>query len=255
MPDLTPLPLSADEVAALVHRAVAGGAGAWSLGVQGAVAEVVLSGAAVSVPGRERSVMAVTPHGGLRIDLPDDTEALDTGRGDLLLTVPVAALGPVPCGVTVERGDPGALDPADRGGWLVDLGLGRPACRFCVRTADPALAAALEAVEGLGWDEALDRVGHRLVAESPHRVVITGAGRAEVYSPIPPAGAVSPAGSHTHLLPERLRRGEDLPPGVVLAAGRVLGAVWHGGGSAGPHGPAAPGPNRRSPASPRPGRM
>ena len=54
------------------------------------------------------------------------------------------------------------------------------------------------------WREALDVVGHRLVAASPHRVVTGPLGRIEVYNPIPAGWGASPEGCHTHLIPALL---------------------------------------------------
>ena len=73
----------------------------------------------------------------------------------------------------------------------------------------PDLIAALRAVEGCSWREALDRVGHLLVAASPHRVVTGPLGRIEVYNPIPQEWHVSPEGCHTHLLPRLLETGRE----------------------------------------------
>src|SRR5262249_5046355 len=87
---------------------------------------------------------------------------------------------------------------------LFDLGINDPTASFCVRTSDLELRAALERHAGTGLTGVLDTLGADLIRRSPHRVVRTAVGRAEVYAPIPNADAQSPAGPHTHLLPAGL---------------------------------------------------
>jgi hypothetical protein len=135
--------------------------------------------------------------------------------------------------VTVTDGDPEAIRPADGDGQpvLVDLAIGHRAAAFLVRSADPELAKRLRHLEGRTWREALDEVGHLVVAASPHRIVTGPLGRIEVYNPIPPGWGASPEGCHTHLLPALLEtgreaaEGEDLPPQLV-AGGNCTNPGW-----------------------------
>ena len=234
-----PLALDADRIAELIHGALVDAAGAWSMGVQGALAEFAVVGnerAEVrrSGPGG-RTVEAVTAGGGIRLTITDDTVAYSAGpdRG-ITLAVPRSVLPAPSLRVTAEPADPGALRPEDEKAVLVDLAVGHSAAAFCVRTADPELIAALRAVEGRSWQEALDRVGHLLVAASPHRVVTGPIGRIEVYNPIPAEWHVSPDGCHTHLLPRLLEtgretaEGDELPPQLAAAAYCTTAAAgWH----------------------------
>jgi hypothetical protein len=215
------LPLDSDRIADLVRGALAQSVGAWSMGVQGALAEFAVVGdEAVEVrrsgPGG-RTAEAVTAGGGIRLTVSDDTVAYSAGpdRG-VILAVPRSVLPAPSVKVTAEPADPAALDPEHRQAVLVDLAVGHSAAAFCVRTADPDLIAALRAVEGCTWREALDRVGHRLVAASPHRVVTGPLGRIEVYNPIPQVWHVSPDGCHTHLLPRLLETGRETAGGDEL---------------------------------------
>jgi hypothetical protein len=123
-----------------------------------------------------------------------------------------------------------ALDVGARHEILFDLGLGRAAVSFGVRTADRAVLALLRQVAGTPWSEAQHVIGTALAEASPTRVLRTAAARAEVRSAIPPPGATSPDGAHTHLLPALLELDRDLPAGLLLPDGFVPAAVYAGPG-------------------------
>lgn len=225
---MRPLALDADRIAELIQRALEDG-GAWSMGVQGALAEFAVMGDERPDVRRcgpaGRTVEAATSGGAIRLTITDDTVAYSAGRdGRIMLAVPRSLLPPPSRRVSVAPADPAALRPEEEKAALVDLAVGHSAAAFCVRTADPELIAALRAVEGLGWREALDRVGHLLVAASPHRVVTGPLGRIEVYNPIPNEWNASPDGCHTHLLPRLLEtgretaEGNELPPELAPSA-------------------------------------
>lgn len=226
---MRPLAFDPDGIADLIHGALADAAGDFSMGVQGALAEfAAVEGEAVEVRRsgpRRRTVEAVTAGGGIRLTVTDDTVAYRSGpdRG-VTLAVPRTVVSAPRLTVTAEPADPGALRPEDEKAVLVDLAVGHSGTAFCVRTADPDLVAALRVIEGCSWREALDRVGHLLVAASPHRVVTGPLGRIEVYNPIPQQWHVSPQGCHTHLLPRLLETGretaggDELPHELVAAA-------------------------------------
>jgi hypothetical protein len=218
-----PFDLDPDGIADLVERSLLDGAG-WSMGVQGALAEfAVAPGENVDVRRHGRTVEALTAGGGLRLAISADTVAYGQGSGTLTLAVPRAALPAPSLRVTVAPADPGALRPEDGPAVLVDLAVGHSVAAFCVRTADPALVGRLRSVEGRTWQEALDEIGHLVVATSPHRVVTGPLGRIEVYNPIPARWDASPEGCHTHLLPALLAtgrevaEGEELPPQLAAA--------------------------------------
>jgi len=117
----------------------------------------------------------------------------------------LASLGPVHEVVTELGPDEAALRPRDAGAVLFDMGLGFAHLRACVRSADPALIAALRAGCGRPLLEAGNPAAIAVVHHSPHRVFLSPAGRIEVYQPIPPPDGRSPEGPHTHLLPQLLR--------------------------------------------------
>jgi len=225
------LDLSPDAIAALAEGALEASGGGWSMGVQGALAEFAVVGDEDHEVRRDgpagRTVEAVTAGGAIRLTITDDTVAFGDESADrLTLAVPRRTLAPPSLRVAMAPADPEALRPADRKAVLVDLAVGHSVAAFCVRTADPDLIAALRAVEGCSWREALDRVGHRFVAASPHRVVTGPLGRIEVYNPIPQARDVSPDGCHTHLLPRLLETGRETAGGDEVPAQLAAAANW-----------------------------
>ncbi|NBB72023.1 MAG: DUF1289 domain-containing protein [Alphaproteobacteria bacterium] len=185
----------------------------WSMGGPGASAEFMASPqAAVTVADAGAGLLArhpdgalaFTPKAGVRGFVRDD-EA--TGR-ELILARYRAGRRRPPASVVTELGaDEATLDPAARWHVRFDLGLGQPAYRFAVRTGDDELLAVLRAAAGTALGACPD-LARALVAASPTRVVATSAGRCEVSAAIPGAGAATPEGPHTHLLPDRL-----VPPG------------------------------------------
>ena len=225
------LPLDADAIASMVHDSLAEGAGSWTIGVPGAVAEL-WPHRHDDVWRRGRTVGALGEDGGMCLTIDDSVAAFSLdGVGNRVVAVILGVPGgsrPEPsAGLTLAPGDPGALRTADADATLVDLGLGRVAVRFCVRTADAELAVMLRTVKGLGWRDVLDRVGALLVERSPHRVVASAIGRIEVWSRIPRADEGSPEGTHTHLLPGPLELGLDLPTGLALPPGFVPAAMLY----------------------------
>lgn len=231
---MRPLPHRGDRLAGLVESALAADAGAWTMGVPGAVAEFAFDGDQPAVARRGRTVEAVTPRGGLRIEIGDATRAfvLTDAPGStkviaLYLAVPRAAAAGPTRRLAVLGPDHGALRPADRADTLVDLGVGHATTRFSLRTSDADLLARLRPLGGSTWPEVLDQAGGVIVERSPHRVVTTPVGRAEVYSPIPPPGGSSPDGPHTHLLGGEIELGRELPAGVLLPPGLAPAAALH----------------------------
>jgi hypothetical protein len=198
----------------------------WSIGSFGAVAE--FSRAAhekASLRDDQFLVEAVTDRGAMRIapDRPLRAIAYETLSGDgrtwghaLSLCVERANQATQ---VILEQGpDSRSLREEDRGALLFDIGIGCGAVRFCVRTEDPRLIELLR--ENVGSD----LLGNSLlmaqiVRAQPHRVLLSPAGRIEVFQAIPPADGKSPEGPHTHVLPKLIikRRTHSsnvpIPPG------------------------------------------
>jgi hypothetical protein len=169
------------------------------------------------------AALRLTIHDGVRAFVPPGDG--DGGCPVVVLAVPRASLGRPSPAVCVLGADGDAIEPADRSGVLVDLGLGQPCASFAVRV-DDALLADIRHVEGMQLDDALSEVGSVLVGRSPTRVVRTAVGRAEIAASIPPPDGDSPAGSHTHLLPAQLELARELPAGIVLPADFAPGALF-----------------------------
>ncbi|NHB78560.1 DUF1289 domain-containing protein [Rhodobacter calidifons] len=233
------LPWTTGDIRRFVQASLSGAAGTWVVGVVGAVAEFAAPpGAAIAVREDGADLVATTPGGALRLRLDDHVRALrfdppDTppGRQRLVLAV-LREAGRLPAfAVVADLGpDAAAIAPQDRDHRLYDLGLGRKEARFCVRVAPGPAARALAAAVGQPLAAALPQLGPALLAESPARVVESALGRIEVTTPIPPPGGTSPAGPHTHLLPDHLASGRAMPAGMDLPRAYLPGAIFHPAG-------------------------
>lgn len=229
--ELTPLAWSTAEVVDRLEAVLREALGTWTVGVHGALAEFTLEGGPCVVERDGNRLLAVTDRGGLRLDLDDDTVVLAAigpeGQVPIVALASRASSSPVVAAVRRLGVDGDALRPDDRAADLIDLGLEAPSIRFCVRTDDADLLAALAEAEGSHWSDLLERAGAHLTKASPNRVVTSAVARAEVFTPIPPPGGVSPDGPHTHLLPGDLALDRQLPIGLELPPGLDLGALWY----------------------------
>ncbi|MEM1431302.1 MAG: DUF1289 domain-containing protein [Pseudomonadota bacterium] len=230
------LPWDAGDIRSFLVDRLRRGAGTWVAGVVGAVAEFTpVAGADVEVALSGESVIARTQGAALRFVINDDVRALTFERNDVPL-----ARSRIVLAVKRERGRPdcapvltelgpdrGAIAPEKQGERLFDLGLGRKEARFCVRVGPGRAQEALRQSLGVSFPESLPGIGPALLAESPWRVIETALGRIEVGTPIPPPGGVSPAGPHTHLLPDHLATGRALPAGFDLPRAYLPGAMFY----------------------------
>lgn len=98
-----------------------------------------------------------------------------------------------------------ALRDEDRHALLYDLGVGAGCVTMAIRTKDTELIEALDAAEGQPVLAGPDVMGC-ILRSQPHRVLLSPAGRVEVYQPIPMPGGASPEGPHTHLLPQLIAK-------------------------------------------------
>lgn len=195
--------------------------GMWTMGVPGACAELSGAGAHVASSADARTVTATTADGALRMHISDDTRAFVVGRADRPEVPAVIVFARVDPGPPVHRritelgADHAAIDPGARADVLVDLGVGRSSA-FAVRIADPAALDRVRAAVGHDWRDVLDGdgLGDAHGIGSPDRVVLTTVGRIEV----------SPA-AHAHLHQGELELGVDLPLGLQVPKGFVVGAV------------------------------
>lgn len=210
-------------------RAALSDGGGWSIGVQGALGEFDPTGATVSVGSGE--IVATTPSGAMRLRFTDDTRAFFVGRVDAIRVPVLAVLASVTSGVDVRRQvtvlgpDLDAIDPRHCNDTLVDLGIGRTAGAFMIRSADREVLRLIDSIVGLDWRDASSVIGAQLIEASPTRVVQSPIGRVEVFAPIPTPDRDSPLGAHTHLPPADVERGDDLPFGIQIPKGFVPDAV------------------------------
>ena len=200
----------------------------WSIGVVGASAELLATRdaeLAVAVGGNE--LIARHPNGRLRVRSVAGLRGF-VQRGaegaEIALAVHVSRLKETMPEVVTDLGpDRNALHESGRTERLVDLGLGcADGIRFCVRTGDPALEAALRAA--VGKPLFATDLPARLMETSPTRVLTSPVARIEVTAPIAQPGGQTPEGPHTHLLAQRLRTGSarrrlgTVPEGYAIAA-------------------------------------
>jgi predicted Fe-S protein YdhL (DUF1289 family) len=233
---LARLPWTPREIAAFVADKLRHRQGSWAIGCYGAVAEFRVE------PGEDGDIAVAgeiiavrTPRGALRLRIGEEVRALalheQPGRPDLRAIVLVQSRKraglPIAAGLASLGPDRHAMLPEERQYGLYDLGLGRGTVRFCIRAAGPDLVAALDDAVGQGFPGCLRALAPKILWENPVRVVETALGRAEIRTPIPPPGSVSPTGPHTHLLPELLALGHEIAPDVEWPSAYAAGAIFY----------------------------
>lgn len=205
----------------------------WSLGTFGAIAEFMRdTDEPAEFERGDLSMSVVTPRGGLRLlahpelrPVAFETITTQAWSQRLAFCLPQAASAMSRRAALTELGpDNDALRAQDRGAVLFDLGLGALQVDCCIRVADRQLGESLRAHAGRSLFEPGNPAMGLILAQSPHRVFMTRAGRAEVYQAIPHPGGKAPEGPHTHVLPKLLahRRThaatEPIPRGFVSCA-------------------------------------
>lgn len=227
------MPWMAGELADWVAETITQRRGTWVTGAPGAVAEYPCTdGREVTVERVGVAVVSRTADAAFRLDVQDKLRAFAFGAdGPIVLGLPKArgAL-PAAAAFTPLGPDFGAVDLQRRGDELFDMGIGRKASRFCIRTGDVTLISTLTGLAGRPWADVMYEAGMAIFAANPHRVVESMLGRVEVYSPIPLPGGSSPPGAHTHFLPEFLKSGEEGPASVALPDYALPIATFYPGG-------------------------
>jgi predicted Fe-S protein YdhL (DUF1289 family) len=199
----------------------------WSIGVYGAVAEFVTRNAMIpEIEIGDYGLILRTSGGSLRLRPPPGTRMFELvgamGKAERrVLALHRSRLKGEPAGGVTELGaDEDAIEPARSSERLFDLGVSRSIIRFCVRTGEPALIAALRQAGGSDlFDSAIDLVP-ALLANAPDRVVISPIGRIEVSGPILHRDHEGP---HTHLLSEVLAHPTLPESGFALPEGYAAG--------------------------------
>jgi predicted Fe-S protein YdhL (DUF1289 family) len=211
---------SIDDLRAFIANTFSFGGGTWVAGVYGAVAEFCVGdGENFVLHVGDQTIRASSPRGAISLRISEHVRALAFGTSQnpaeadiIVLAVPrKRATFVTHCGLTNLGADVGSIRSLARDEQLYDLGLGRIAAGFGIRTADPDLKESLDRCSGLGWPDVLRLIGTEIVQSSPARVVRHSLGRIEVFTEIPPPGGQSPRGPHTHFLPNQLASRVDLP--------------------------------------------
>jgi hypothetical protein len=188
----------------------------WSLGTFGAIAEFSRDAdEPAEIAQTDEAASVMTPRGGIRIVARDDLRAIafetittQAWSQRVAFCLPEQKSAMSRRAVLTEIGpDAGALRVEDRDAVLFDLGLGVLQVDCCIRTRDAGLIEGLRGHLSRSLFEPGNPAMGLILAESPHRVFVTRAGRAEVYQAIPVAGGAAPEGPHTHVLPKLLAHG------------------------------------------------
>ncbi|EQB05328.1 hypothetical protein L288_13020 [Sphingobium quisquiliarum P25] len=211
----------------------------WSIGSFGAIGEFIRDPEEqVEMTRAPDRLEACTARGAIRIErgaalTPIAWDSLspdgESWGHSLAFCVPRETSGPRVIG---DMGiDEEAIRATDRGDRLFDLGVGSGVVTMCLRTKDAGLIAAMEAAQGQSVPGNGAVMGQVLRAQ-PHRVLLSPAGRVEVFQPIPPPDGKSPDGPHTHLLPKLIANRQDQDerqheqPGIEMPApGRAIGGA------------------------------
>jgi hypothetical protein len=210
-------------------------AGTWTMGLYGAIAEFEVDGDAVDRSDVQGDVSFTTNRGALRLSIPASVQVFarqgpatthDHGADLVVLAVPRDEASRA---VTRAWGEPDedGIWPEDRSTARYDLDIASAVASFGVRTDDEGLARELDRRGHQPWPGVIAELGPMLVEVSPHRVVRSGLGRIEVYTPIPAPNGTSPDGPHTHLLPRLLQLGRELPPRLDLPAALAPAAMFY----------------------------
>jgi hypothetical protein len=205
----------------------------WSLGTFGAIAEFMRDAdEPADIVHEEQFASVVTPRGGLRLHARANLRAFafetittQAWSQRVAFCLPLAESTMNRRATLTELGpDADALRAQDRGAVLFDLGLGAMQVDCFIRTGDAELTAGLRAHAGRSLFEPGNPAMGLILRQSPHRVFVTRAGRAEVYQNIPAPGGTAPEGPHTHVLPKLLAHKrthaatEPIPKGWISCA-------------------------------------
>ncbi len=216
------LPWSSGDIGGMIERTLRTRSGRWSLGIEGAMAIFEIGPEEdVDIVCASDRVEAITSRGALRLIKNEKTIAFAFGNA-------ADPRGPEAIGLVIPRGrvdlrkggtvqdaglDEAAIGEAHRGARLYDLGVAPElAARYCLRTGDAGLIAALDSAAGMQWRQALPHARGQIAKASPHVVVETGLGRVEVFAAAMADNQECPRAD----LDEGLEPQRELPPHWTL---------------------------------------
>lgn len=211
----------------------------WSIGSFGAIGEFVRGADEPATINRADNLFEIyTDRGGMRIaptqplvpiawdSLSADGESWGQ-HFDFCIAQPET-----PSRVIRDLGtDADAVRPQDRQHRIFDMGVACGAITMAIRSDDADFIALMERHVGqevLGVPE----IYIDTLRAQPHRVLISAAGRVEVYQDVPPADGKSPEGPHTHLIanivPKHRPHGSNtpLPKGQQSAISVHIASPW-----------------------------
>ncbi|MFS0848777.1 hypothetical protein AB3M93_04785 [Novosphingobium panipatense] len=191
----------------LMAELAADPANGWSIGSFGAIGEFIRDeDEPAAIRRGENLVEIVTPRGAMRIapqaalrPVAWDSLSSDGESWSHHLAF-CCERPPTPPQVIRDLGcDGDALRDEDRSARLFDIGVGTGNVVMAVRTRDEGLIGILEQHTGQSQASS-SAIMTQILRAQPHRVMLSPAGRIEVFQPIPPPEGQSPVGPHTHLL-------------------------------------------------------
>ncbi|MEM6661688.1 MAG: hypothetical protein AAF666_05870 [Pseudomonadota bacterium] len=211
----------------------------WNIGSFGAIAEFHQDpGEPARIDG---PLERATTRGAIRIErtegvLPVAWEALSKNperwQQGVALCLPEAEATRALRVVLTELGpDDQAIRTEDRDAILFDMGLGQRNLDFCIRTSDPDLLSVLRANNGRALTEPDNPAMGAILTTHPHRIALSALGRCEVFQKIggPDTGGVSPAGPHTHVLPDLMKAGRTHSANTPIPKGMMPALSLHPG--------------------------
>ncbi len=211
--------------------------GLWALGIPGAGAELDTSVEPLAVTAGSRGnaaiVTAIGVAGAMRVVVDQRTRAFAFGRPDAPQELEFHLVVRTGEGLVAAHGlqevgpDVDPIDETGLGMPLFDLGLGRDAVRVMVRVADADLVDRLRRLSGAA-PEALDAAMIAALDEaSATAVVETALGRMEMSAAALASEALPSSGTRLRLLLDVVREGADLPAGVEVPKGWLIGPSHH----------------------------
>ncbi|MGE4321641.1 MAG: hypothetical protein AB7E60_01270 [Sphingobium sp.] len=219
---------------ALLKPLVRDPANGWSIGSFGAIGEFVRDAdePAIIAETQDRIEVA-TARGALRVaprqplrPVAWDSLSADGESWGHALAFCVARPPTVRRTIAALGIDRDAVRAEDKDAALFDLGVGCGAVAMGLRTRDPALIDAMRAAEGMAFLSVTSLMADVLRAQ-PHRILLSPAGRIEIFQPIPPPDGTSPEGPHTHLLPGLIGRDRPHSANVPIEEGAQSALSMH----------------------------